>query len=307
MMGTWPYYLVDVFTQEKFGGNPLAVFTDARTIPEAMMQRIAKELNLSETTFVLPPRHVENDFHVRIFTPAAEMPMAGHPTIGTAFVLAQVGQILITQPEQQIIFEEGVGPIPVTLSLRPNQSLMITMQQPLPEFGPILENRAALAEMLSLHPDDLDSRYPVQVVSCGVPFTYIPLKNLAAVAAAKLRLDLWEGLLATTPAPKVFVFTSETVHPSSQVHSRMFAPSLGITEDPATGAAGGPLGAYLVKYGWVAAEPTAQIIGEQGFEMGRPSFIHISITQRGGEISRVLVGGESVAVGEGVFYSEMLS
>jgi trans-2,3-dihydro-3-hydroxyanthranilate isomerase len=197
----------------------------------------------------------------------------------------------------QVIFEEGVGPIPVTLG-----ESQITMQQPKPTFGHIDTDYAAFAAMLSVQESDLDSRYPIQAVSCGVPFTFIPVKSLEAMQRLKLRLDLWERLLKDRPAHKLFMFSMETEQPTSTVHSRMFAPGLGIAEDPATGGASGPLGAYLVEYGLVKANP-AQIISEQGFEMGRPSLIHIGIEQSEGQFTKVTVGGEAVLVGEGAFYA----
>lgn len=292
-MNKYPYYLVDVFTNQKFGGNPLAVFPHGQEVPVELMPKIAKELNLSETTFILPPQNPAHNFWVRIFTPAMELPMAGHPTVGTAFVLRHLGAI----GDGQVIFEEGVGPIPVTLA--GNQ---ITMQQPNPTFGRIDEDYAAFAAMLSIEEADLDEDYPIQEVSCGVPFTFIPIKSLDAMRRLKLRIDLWEKLLKDRPAHKMFMFTTETEAPTSTVHSRMFAPGLGIAEDPATGGASGPLGSYLVKYGIAKGNP-AQIISEQGYEMGRPSLIYIGIESVNEEISRVTVGGEAVLMGEGAIYA----
>lgn len=291
-MEKYHYYLVDVFTNQAFGGNPLAVFTDGASVPPEWMPKIAKELNLSETTFVMPPQEAANDFWLRIFTPAIELPMAGHPTVGTAYVLAKIGQIQGNEAK----FEEGVGVIPVSI-----EGQTIFMRQPLPTFGEIYENRAEFAALLSLTEDDLDPQFPIQAVSCGVFFNVVPLKNMAAVARCKLRLDLWDKMLSHKGnGSSLFVFTQETVHAASTVHSRMFAPFMGIAEDSATGSASGPLGSYLVNYGIVSAP--AQIRSEQGFEMGRPSLLHIRIEQTEGEISGVWVGGESVLMGEGFFY-----
>jgi len=301
------YHLVDVFTDQPFGGNQLAVFTSGQHITPEQMQRIARELNLSESSFVLPAKDANSDFWVRIFTPGMEIPMAGHPTVGTAFVLAREGFIDTPTDDGEVTvkFEEGVGIIPVTLRFENGEPTLITMQQPLPTFGEVVPDRAKIAEMLSLGEADLDANYPIQEVSCGVPFLYIPIKNLDAMRRVKLRLDVWEERLKTASAPHVFTFTPETALPGSTVHSRMFAPTMGISEDPATGAASGPLGAYLVKYGIAKGSP-AQIISEQGFEMGRPSLIHITIEHSGvDQITRVLVGGQSAAVGEGAFYDDI--
>jgi trans-2,3-dihydro-3-hydroxyanthranilate isomerase len=175
------------------------------------------------------------------------------------------------------------------------------MTQPLPTFGPRLEDPAPIAEMLSLGVADIDEWLPVEVVSCGVPFLYVPLKSLDAARRARPRADLMERALAGVVPPEVLVFTREVEHAGSTVHSRMFAPPLGITEDPATGAASGPLGSYLVRHGLVRGgdDGAAEIVSEQGIEMGRPSFIKIRIETEGEEISGVHVGGQCVYMGEG--------
>lgn len=292
------YQLVDVFTQQQFGGNPLAVFTDGRGVSEALMQSIARELNLSEVTFVLPPDDPAHDCRVRIFTPARELPMAGHPTVGTAYVLARAGRTSVRDGEATLTFEEGVGPIPVTLTMRDGQPQMIWMQQPTPTFGPTFDNRAEISAMLSLAPGDLDDRYPLEVVSTGVPFLYVPLKTRDAARRARLHLDLWEQAGGPQHIQKLFLFTQEVDHPGSTVHSRMFAPGIGITEDPATGAATGPLGCYLVKHG-IVPDDGREFISEQGVEMGRPSFLHIRIHREGDAYTHVGVGGTAVMVGRG--------
>ncbi|MBI1879235.1 MAG: PhzF family phenazine biosynthesis protein [Chloroflexi bacterium] len=306
------YNLVDVFTQQPFGGNQLAVFTDGREVSASLMQRLARELNFSETTFVLPPQEAGNDFWVRIFTPATELPIAGHPTVGTAFVLALEQLIDASGPETTIHFEEGVGVIPIRVQWENGQPALIKMSQPLPDFGPEFTDRAVMAEMLSIDPGGIAPNYPLQVVSCGLPFLYVPLKNLAAMRQVKLRYDLWEQHLQDFASPHLFVFTPETELENSAVHCRMFAPALGIVEDPATGVASGPLGCYLVKYGLVRTDRRPQtadlnnkkqisFISEQGFEIGRPSLIHIEIEQAAEKITAVTVGGQCVHMGEGYF------
>jgi trans-2,3-dihydro-3-hydroxyanthranilate isomerase len=297
------YHLVDVFTDRQFGGNPLAVFTNGRGIPAERMQAIAKELNLSETTFVLPPEDNANDYRVRIFTPGQELPMAGHPTVGTTYVLAR--EHLIERggegAETTIKLEEGVGTIPVRIEWRGGgEARFIEMQQPRPTFGARVEDMAAVAEMLSIDGDEIDAALPLEVVSCGVPFLYVPVRSLRAVRSIKFRTDVWESKLKAVVPPEVFVFTREVEFPGSTVHSRMFAPGMGIYEDPATGGASGPLGCYLVKHGVVPCdEGEAAILSEQGIEMGRPSFIHVRIAREGEEITGVRVGGECRFMGEG--------
>lgn len=292
------YVLVDVFTDRMFGGNQLAVFPDASEVPPELMQPIAKEFNLSETTFVLPPTDPANDYRVRIFTPATELPIAGHPTIGTAFVLAR--QRAEATGEMALCFEEGVGPVPVTVHFADGQPDLIWMEQPVPTFDPRPEEPAVFAELLSLPPEAVvDTGLPVEVGSCGAPFLFIPVRDLAAMREARYRMDVADRLPAEACGGSVFFFTQDVEDPSVTVHSRMFAPQFNIPEDPATGGASGPLGAYLVRHGVVTEAPTAHIIGEQGIEMGRPSRIAIEVDHANGAISAVRVGGRCVAVGEG--------
>ncbi|MFL6333743.1 MAG: PhzF family phenazine biosynthesis protein [Pyrinomonadaceae bacterium] len=294
------YHLIDVFTDRAFGGNPLAVVTNGRGVDDVTMQAIAKEFNLSETTFVLPPDDPRHDWRVRIFTPGSELPMAGHPTVGTAFVLAREHLIPRGERESHIIFEEGVGPVPVRVEFEGGEPVFAEMSQPLPKFGPRLDDRTAVARMLSLEESDIETDLPVELVSCGVPFLYVPLRSLDAARRARPRVDLIERVAeAHGIPPEVFVFTRETEGPGSTVHSRMFAPSLGITEDPATGAASGPLGSYLVRYGLVECDSAAEIVSEQGIEMGRPSYIRITIERKGDDITAVRVGGQCHFMGEG--------
>ena len=289
------YHLLDVFTTERFGGNQLAVFTNGRGLTTETMQRITKELNLSESTFVFPPDDPANDWKVRIFTPGRELPMAGHPTVGTSYVLAREQMVTPTEANPKIRLEEGVGLIPVTFQFKDGQPALIQMSQPLPTFSPEFTDRQLAAELLSLNVDDL-AETPVQEVSTGVPFLFIPIKDLRTIQRIKFRNDIWERSLSQYG--QFFVFTRETTYPTSTVHSRMFGPSMNIAEDAASGAPSGPLGCYLVKYGLVQGNP-AKIISEQGFEMGRPSYIHIEIGQSNGEINFVGVGGECVYIGEG--------
>ena len=295
------YHQLDVFTDRQFGGNQLAVFPDPPPdLPAPIMQAIAKELNLSETTFVFPPLDASNDFRLRIFTPATELPTAGHPTIGTAYTLARLGTLGRIDGETTIIFEEGVGPIQVTVGATADgEPAEVWMQQPIPQFLDIYEDRSRIAEILSLNVDDLRADAPVQVLSSGLPFLYVAVNSLEAIRRISLRYDKWADHLAGADSENIFVTTTETVYDESTVHSRMFAPAFGIGEDPATGSAGGPLGAYLLKYGLVQ---TGDMVSEQGFEIGRPSFIHISLRRSGGSFSRVAVGGACAYIGNGSLF-----
>src|SRR5947209_1586587 len=293
------YHRVDVFTDRAFGGNPLAVCANGRGLNVETMQAIAKEFNLSETTFVLPPDDPAHDWRVRIFTPGRELPMAGHPTVGTSFVLAREHLIRRDSDETTIVLEEGVGPVPVRIEFKDGEPAFAEMTQPLPRFGPRLTDARVAAEMLSLDAGDVDAELPIEVVSCGVPFLFVPVRSLDAARRARPRAELIERAAGDRLPPEVFVFTREVEREGSTVHSRMFAPTLGITEDPATGAASGPLGCYLVRYGVVACDTSAEITSEQGIEMGRPSFIKIRIERHGEDITAVKVGGQCHFMGEG--------
>jgi trans-2,3-dihydro-3-hydroxyanthranilate isomerase len=294
------YRIVDVFTDRMFGGNPLAVVLDGRGVSDREMQALAREMNLSETTFVLPPENPANHFRVRIFTPGRELAMAGHPTIGTAFVLAREGMLpAATGDTLDIRLEEKVGPIPVRLEMKDGAPDKIWMTQLRPVFGPVFPDLVAIAKMLGIEPAGIRSDLPIEVVSCGMSFLFVPVRDLATMRRLNFNRDLCYRALGSLEAREVFTFAMEVENACSTVHSRMFAPELGIAEDPATGGASGPLGCYLVRHGVVAAKPKASIVSEQGIEMGRPSFIHIEITQAADEITEVKVGGQTVFVGGG--------
>ncbi|MBK9747086.1 MAG: PhzF family phenazine biosynthesis protein [Chloroflexi bacterium] len=290
------YQRYDVFTDQPFGGNQLAVFINPGELATETMQAIAREFNLAEITFVTPAEKPENHYRVRIFTPTTEMPTAGHPTIGTAYALLREG---LVQPGV-VRLEENIGVVPVTIS-QTGDFTLISMQQVNPTFGAVIEDRAAAAGLLGLTADDLMEDKPVQVVATGVPFLFIPVKTLSAMGRIRVRADRWEDLQA--PARRLACSPSrmETELPRSTVHSRMFAPELGIVEDPATGIASGALGSYLVKYGLVTpSNNVASIVSEQGVEMGRPSIIQIRIETAGDQIVDVDVGGTAVYMGSGM-------
>lgn len=296
-MPSLKYHLLDVFTDQLFAGNPLAVFPDAPPLPDAVMQTIARELNLSETVFITTPEDPSCQYRLRIFTPAKELPMAGHPTIGAGYLLVHLGHVTVGTEPSRLLVEEGVGPIEVIFL--PGSPLRIAMQQPMPRFGPVVGDRASIAACLSLSVDDLAPDLPIQTVATGGPFLFVPLRNLDAVGRARVRADLWDAQREKVGSDEIYVFCMETVNPDAHVHGRMFAPSMGIAEDPATGAANGPLGAYLVKHG---RHDGGGIISEQGVEMGRPSRIEIDIDFSGRQFQRVQIAGTSVYVGDGTIH-----
>ncbi len=293
---------VDVFTDHLFGGNQLAVFPDGRGLSSDTMQAIAQEMNFSETTFVLPAERTDTDARVRIFTPGAELPMAGHPTIGAAFALGRVGAI--APGCQHVIFGLGVGPTPLTLKWTGCDLDFVWMAQMRPVFSSPVSDRAAVAAALSLPEAAIAAAVPVQVVSCGLPYVMVPLETRTAVDAAVVNRQLLDRVLQRTQAGAngVFVFSTEAGADGATAYSRMFAPAVGVPEDPATGSASGPLGCYLVRHGLVAPERAGAMVSVQGVKMGRPSRVHVSIDLDGTDISSVRVGGSSVLAGEGTLY-----
>ncbi|MDX2229068.1 MAG: PhzF family phenazine biosynthesis protein [Leptolyngbyaceae cyanobacterium bins.349] len=289
------FYMVDVFAERQYAGNPLAVFTNAGALSTEQMQQIAREINFSETTFILSPQPQNGGYGVRIFTPARELPFAGHPTLGTAFVLQQA---MIQQPVAQITLNLPVGPIPVTIAYQDDQPTVLWMRQNPPVFGQVL-SPTAIAPVLNLHPDDLDHRFPIQEVSTGVPFIIVPLKSLAALQRIRVNTERLFALVETLQAKEIFVFCPETRHPNHQFSARMFAPLMGIAEDPATGSANGCFAAYLVEHEYLGS-PVIEVEVEQGYEMGRPSLLLLKANQASGTIS-LSVGGAVVMVAKGEF------
>ena len=287
------YLHYDVFTDRRFGGNQLAVFPDAAGLGAETMQMIAREIGFAETTFVTAAERPGTDVRMRIFTPGRELPMAGHPVVGSTFALARVGRI--AEGRADWVFGLNIGPIPVSLEWSVPRLDFAWMTQGTPEFGPTIDDLGKVAAALGLAEEDIRATgLPVQQVSCGVPFVFVPLATRAAVdrAVPDTRLLDFEA----------YVFTTDRAGAadSATTYSRMFAPMFGVAEDPATGGASGPLGSYLVRHSLVEPGHARSILNLQGVKLGRPSWIHISIESSGGAISCVRVGGTSVFVAEGM-------
>lgn len=296
------YLHVDVFTDRALEGNQLAVFPEPRGLSTAMMQAITREMNFSECTFIFPPER-GGDVKMRIFTPGEELPMAGHPTVGSTFALAAEGTI--QRGQKDFVFELGIGPTPVSLEWNGDTLSFAWMTQPVPKFGGIIADRGALAAAMGVSESDLAARLPAQVVSCGVPFLFVALSSRQAVDTVAidrkaLARSAKESGVEELP---VFFFTTEGKQDpdaAQTVYSRMLAPSFGVSEDPATGGASGPLGCYLLEHKVVTPEAARNILSLQGVLMKRPSRVHISIESEDRKITRVRVGGRSVLVGHGV-------
>ena len=289
------FYIVDVFAEEKYAGNQLAVFRGGENLSTEQMQRIAREINYSETTFIGSEIVENGGYSVRIFTPQQELPFAGHPTLGTAFILQQE---VIRQPIETVTLNLKVGQIPVTLSYQDQQIDLLWMRQNSPIFGQQFD-RETIALILNLKVDELDDRYPTQEVSTGLPFIIVPLKKQRSLQQSKINREKLFELIATTEAQAILVFCPETYHAENQLCVRVCIDGLGIPEDPATGSANGCLAGYLAEYHYFGDSPV-DVRVEQGYEMGRPSLLLLKAQRTDAEIE-VSVGGHVVMVAKGEF------
>ncbi len=291
----YPIHIVDVFTDQALAGNQLAVVLDAADIPADVMQRVAREMNFSETTFVMPPSQPGYAARVRIFTPGRELPFAGHPTVGTAWVLATEG--LVPGGGLDFTLEEGVGPVPVRGERVPG-GLMFWMTHPPLTFGEVIDDRKGLAAALGVGEGDLVPDIPMQVASTGNEFLYVALRDARSVDSADSEVARLASAFAGRKAYPVFLFAAVG---ADRLYSRMFAYTFGIAEDPATGSGSGPLGAFAVKYGLVPHARHVSITSEQGVKMGRRSIIQIRLEYGDDEEIpvRIEVGGAVMPIVNG--------
>lgn len=287
------YYTVDVFSAKKYAGNQLAVFTDGRLYSEAEMQQITREMNYSETTFIIPPANPDGSYRVRIFTQAREVPFAGHPTLGTAYIILTE---FIREKREKVVLDLPVGKIPVKIEYSGETPVRLTMRQNQPTFGKTVAP-AAIAAALGLREEEIDADYPAEEVSTGLPFLIVPLKNLAAIKRIRLDNAKCGELFAGLEADAVFCFSPETYAPENTLNARMLAYDLGVAEDPATGSASGCLVAYLLRYGYFGKKDFAISI-EQGYEIGRESILYLSGSEEEGKFN-IFVGGAVVPVAKG--------
>lgn len=289
------FYIVDVFAVEKYTGNQLAVFTEAGRLSEANMQRIAKEINYSETTFITSKDIRNGGYDVRIFTPKKELPFAGHPTLGTAYIIQRE---IIQEAVKNVNLNLKVGQIPVSWENTATVGEVLWMRQNPPTFHQVLD-ASALAPVLSLDEDELDSRFPIQEVSTGISFIIVPLKTHASLKRIKINKDKYFELVENTESKEILVFCPQTYASQNNLSVRVFAELLGVPEDPATGSANGCLAGYLVKYSYFG-EKSIDVRVEQGYEIGRPSLLLLKARDNGENIE-VSVGGNVVMVAKGEF------
>jgi trans-2,3-dihydro-3-hydroxyanthranilate isomerase len=298
-----PFHTLDVFTDRTFGGNPLGVFPEATHLPTESMQRIAREMNLSETVFLGPPESSECTARIRIFTPGVEVPFAGHPTVGTAIFLAGLahGSDGGEPSTVTIVLEENVGPVPVEVRIEGGVPVFARFTTALlPEHRPSPHPAAELAAMLGLAEDEVcPPGLPAEMVSCGLPYHVIPVTSVDAVRRATLDTARWRASLADSWAHHVYVVSTEAEGEGVDVRVRMFAPGSGVPEDPATGSAAAALGGYLAKVDGRRDGHLSWTV-EQGLEIGRPSRLHVEADRADGATTAVRVGGNAVLVSSGI-------
>ena len=291
------FYILDVFAETKYAGNQLAVIRHAADLSTEEMEQIAKEMNYSETTFILSDKMVDGGFDVRIFTPAEEVPFAGHPTLGTAFLIQQE---IIQAPVEKVVLNLKAGRIPVTFSYSTDgKPEFLQMQQLPPVFGQTFDS-ATIAEIVSVEEWEIDSRFPIEEVSTGLPFFIVPLKSLAALYRARINRDKYFELIKNTHAKAILCFAPGAVSPENTLSVRVFCDCYNIPEDPATGSANGCLTGYLTKHRYFGSEQFA-IRVEQGAMIGRPSLLMLEGREVNGEIE-VKVGGKAILVAKGELF-----
>jgi trans-2,3-dihydro-3-hydroxyanthranilate isomerase len=292
-MAKYQFYIVDVFAEEKYAGNQLAIVRDAVGISDSQMLQITKEMNYSETTFILSDQPREGGYDVRIFTPAAEVPFAGHPTLGTAFVIQRE---IMKEPAETVILNLKVGQIPVSFSHSDGRPDVLWMRQIEPVFGRTIVS-TDISEVLSLDGGDIEERFPIEEVSTGMFFVIVPLKTLDAVKRAKVATDKYFQLIENLQAKAILVFCPQTYNHDNDLNVRVFCDFVGIPEDPATGSGNGCLAAYLVKHRYFAKDQI-DIRVEQGYEISRPSLLYLRAENTQGKID-VSVGGRVEMIAKG--------
>jgi trans-2,3-dihydro-3-hydroxyanthranilate isomerase len=287
------FYIVDVFAEEKYAGNQLAVVRDAADLSDWQMQQITKEMNYSETTFILSEEPREGGYDARIFTPATEVPFAGHPTLGTAYVIQKE---IIRKPVETVILNLKVGQIPVTFQKTGEGEDILWMKQIEPVFGKVFDIDD-ITYVLSIEKNDIDERYPIQEVSTGLPHIIVPLQSLKAVKRTKINKDKYFKFIENINTKAILIFCSETSHQQNNLNVRVFCDYYGVPEDPATGSGNGCLAGYLVKNRYFATSKI-DVRVEQGYEIGRPSLLYLRAEEINGKIV-VFVGGKVGLVAKG--------
>ncbi|MCD6362503.1 MAG: PhzF family phenazine biosynthesis protein [Synergistetes bacterium] len=288
------FFIVDVFARGKYSGNQLAVFLNAGDLSDDEMGLIAREMNYSETTFITSDEEKNGGYDVRIFTPEAEVPFAGHPTLGTAYIIREE---IIGKAVREVKLNLKVGQIPVVFGETGGEEVLWMRQKP-PIFGEIIE-RAVISDVLGIGESDIDEKFPVQEVSTGLPFIIVPLKSLGALKRIRINLDKLYKLIEKLDAKLILAFCPEARERESDLSVRVFAHYYGVSEDPATGSGNGCLAGYLCKYRYFGSDEIDLRVG-QGHEVKRPSLIYLKARKNGEKID-IFVGGKVVKIAKGVF------
>jgi trans-2,3-dihydro-3-hydroxyanthranilate isomerase len=288
------FNLVDVFAEERYAGNQLAVFRNVKELNEKEMQQIAREINFSETTFILSDEKHKGGYDVWIFTPQTELPFAGHPTLGTAHIILKE---IIKKPINKVLLNLKIGQIPVTFSEVNDCSSIVWMRQQAPVFGATFE-ADLVSKIIGLATKEIDERFPIQSVSTGLPTVIIPLKTLKAVRRASVVNSMYLEFTANINVKTLLIFCPETYNKQNDMNVRFFAGRFGITEDAATGSGNGCLAGYLIKHGYFKQEEINLKI-EQGYELGRRSLILLKAKKEKNTIL-VTVGGKVVTIAKGI-------
>ncbi|TXT61760.1 MAG: Trans-2,3-dihydro-3-hydroxyanthranilate isomerase [Promethearchaeota archaeon] len=276
-----PFYIVDVFTEIKYQGNQLAVFIAEEKLSEMEMQQIANEMHFSETTFITSL----DEYKVRIFTPKTELDFAGHPILGTAYILQQK---FIKEKIKTLLLNINLGTIPILFKYKGDSIKQVWMEQRNPTFSGFFDPQV-ISEVIGLRKEDIDQRFPCQEVSTGSPFIIIPIKNLEAMKRSRLNHKEYYQLVSNTHAKALLLFSSETQEKKNDMHVRVFADYLGVPEDPATGSGNGCLAGYLIEHDYFGKD-SIEIRVEQGYEINRCSLLHLKANKNGNKIN-VSVGG----------------
>lgn len=283
------FFIVDVFANAKYQGNPLAVVIPDRPIETTEMQQIANEIHFSETTFIMSGKKENGGYDVRIFSPEVELPFAGHPTLGTAFVISKM---IENGTSPTVWLNLKVGQIPVTVS-----EDEWTMHQNQPTFDRIIENTHQVAEMVNLHASDIDDRFPIQVTSTGLPSLIVPLKSLSALQKCQVDHHQFQVFMEHQIKANVLLFTRDESASTPQLRVRVFVDETGFFEDPATGSANGNLAAYVLKHRYFRSNHVQYKV-LQGVEMGRPSLLNVDASIQEG-LYQLLIGGKVCFVAKG--------
>ena len=300
---TYRYFICDVFTDTRFSGNQLAVLPDAAGLSEAQMQQIAREFNFSETAFVFPAEQGQTR-KVRIFTPTTEVPFAGHPNLGTAFVLTETGELGSDIVPESICFEEKAGLVPINISQKPSGQRQFELKAPESLTACPFKAVSTIADALSLNMNQIiEQNHPPSTASVGLPFLIVELVNTSALADIQINTESFHNLLNEGSPPYILVYTQNTSN--ADLQARMFAPLDGITEDPATGSANCALAALLAQYSDLTSGDLCwEVI--QGLEMGRPSRLRVRAQKENGSVTGSWVGGTCVMVAEGLIETDSL-